>query len=52
MRIDGLVSTANTVSHLGGFLIDQIPEPTTALLLAMLWVCLSRRSLNARQRRV
>jgi hypothetical protein len=52
VRIDGRVSTANTVAHLGGFLIDQIPEPTTAILLVMLWMCSSPRRLVARPRRV
>jgi hypothetical protein len=41
VRIDGLASTANTVAHLGGFLLDPfvIPEPATGILLAVLGPC-------------
>jgi hypothetical protein len=36
VRIDGLASTANTVAHMGGFLLDGvIPEPSTGALVAL-----------------
>ena len=51
VRIDGLASTDNTVSHLGGFLLDVvIPEPSTGILFALLCGYLGGRYFVKRRR--